>query len=312
MSGQRILLTGASGFVGRHLLADLTAAGFRLRIATRRPVDISPEVEQVVVGDLAEAIDWTAALAGVDAVVHGAGIAHAGPGIPEERYRRVNTEATIALARAAQGRVGRFVFLSSIRAQSGPVAPTVLTEADPPRPTDAYGRSKLAAEEALAALDLPWVALRPVLVYGEGVAGNMGALIRLARSPLPLPFGALHGERSLVAVETLAAAVRHVIALPAASRCAMIVADPAPVTIPMIITALRAGFGRPPGLLTVPKPVLAGLFQLAGRAESFTRLGSALAADAAALRRSGFAPLWPTEQGLRRLGARISGRRIPE
>ncbi|MFC7396050.1 NAD-dependent epimerase/dehydratase family protein [Chelatococcus sp. GCM10030263] len=312
MSGPRILLTGASGFVGRHLLADLAAAGYGVRVATRRRMVVPPGVEQVVVGDLAESVDWTTALAGVDAVVHGAGIAHAGPGIPEERYRRVNTDATVALARAAQGRVGRFVFISSIRAQSGPVAPTVLTEADPPQPTDPYGRSKLAAEQALAALDLPWVALRPVLVYGEGVAGNMGALIRLARSPLPLPFGALRGERSLVAVETLAAAIRHVIALPEAPRRAMIVADPAPVTIPVIITALRAGFARPPGLLSVPRPVLAGLFRLAGRSASFTRLGSALAADAAALRRCGFAPPWPTEEGLRRLAARLSGQRILE
>jgi UDP-glucose 4-epimerase len=312
MSNARILLTGASGFVGRHLLADLAAAGYRLRVATRRRMDVPPGIEQVVVGDLAEPVDWTTALAGVDAVVHGAGIAHAGPGIPEERYRRVNTEATVALARAAERRVNRFVFISSIRAQSGPVAPTVLTEADPPQPTDPYGRSKLAAEEALAELDLPWVALRPVLVYGEGVAGNMGALIRLARSPLPLPFGALRGERSLVAVETLAAAIRHVIALPEAPCRAMIVADPAPVTIPTIITALRAGFGRPSGLLSVPQPVLAGLFRLAGRSESFTRLGSALAADAAALRRCGFAPPWPTEEGLRRLGARLSGPRIRE
>jgi UDP-glucose 4-epimerase len=312
MSGARILLTGASGFVGRHLLADLTAAGYRLRVATRRRMDLPSGIEQVVVGDLAEPVDWTTALAGVDAVVHGAGIAHAGPGIPEERYRRVNTEATVALARAAEGRVSRFVFISSIRAQSGPVAPTVLTEDDPPQPTDAYGRSKLAAEQALAELDLPWVALRPVLVYGEGVAGNMGALIRLARSPLPLPFGALRGERSLVAVETLAAAIRHVIELPEAPRRAMIVADPAPVTIPTIITALRAGLGRPPGLVSVPAPVLAGLFRLAGRSASFTRLGSALAADAAALRRCGFAPPWPTEEGLRRLGARLCGPRIRE
>ena len=134
----------------------------------------------------------SAALAGVDAVIHSAGIAHAMSGVPEDDYRLLNTEATIRLAQAAQrAGVRRFVFLSSIRAQCGPVEDEVQTESMEPKPVDAYGRSKLAAEQGLATLDLDWVALRPVLVYGPGVKGNMAELIRLARSRLPLPFGGL-------------------------------------------------------------------------------------------------------------------------
>ena len=149
------------------------------------------------------------ALAGVDAVIHSAGIAHAMSGVPEDDYRLLNTEATIRLAQAAQ-RAGarRFVFLSSIRAQCGPVEDDVQTESMEPKPVDAYGRSKLAAEQGLATLDLDWVALRPVLVYGPGVKGNMAELIRLARSRLPLPFGGLTARRSLLSLDNLVAGDR--------------------------------------------------------------------------------------------------------
>src|SRR6202158_5981064 len=137
----------------------------------------------------------SAAFEGVDAVIHSAGLAHAMSGIPEDDYRVVNTEATIGLARAAR-RAGakRFVFLSSIRAQCGPAADTVLTETDDPNPTDAYGRSKLAAERGLAELDLDWVSLRAVLVYGAQVKGNMALLMRLAQLPYPLPIGSLRAR----------------------------------------------------------------------------------------------------------------------
>src|SRR3712207_4500344 len=144
------------------------------------------------------------ALAGVRAVIHSAGLAHGMSGLPEDDYRAINTEATVALARAA-ARAGarRFVFLSSIRAPSGPTAREVLTEDLEARPTDAYGRSKLDAERGLAEVGIDWVALRPVLVYGPGVKGNMAALLKLAKLALPLPLGGLTGRRSLLSVENL-------------------------------------------------------------------------------------------------------------
>src|SRR5215813_15621150 len=107
--------------------------------------------------------------------------------------------------------VRRFVFLSSIRAQSGPVANEVLTEDMEPRPTDAYGRSKLDAERGLADVSIDWVAMRPVLVYGPGVKGNMAALLKLAANPLPLPFRSLPGRRSLLSVDNLVVAVDTVL-----------------------------------------------------------------------------------------------------
>src|SRR5439155_21616081 len=137
----------------------------RLRVLLRRPSIVPLESASAVVGDLARPQNMTAALADVDAVIHSAGIAQAMSGLPEDDYRTLNTEATIALARAAErAGVRRFVFLSSIRAQSGPTTPDILTEEMEPEPTDPYGRSKLAAEQGLETTELDWTALRLVLV----------------------------------------------------------------------------------------------------------------------------------------------------
>src|SRR5438309_11224820 len=125
-----IALTGATGFIGQHLLRELPKRGYRLRVLLRRPSAVPMEAASAVVGDLARPQNMAAALADVDAVIHSAGVAHAMSGVPADDYRILNTEATIALARAAErARVRRFVFLSSIRAQVGPSAARVVTEA---------------------------------------------------------------------------------------------------------------------------------------------------------------------------------------
>jgi UDP-glucose 4-epimerase len=242
------------------------------------------------------------ALAGVDAVIHSAGLAHAMSGLPEDVYRAINTDATIGLARAA-ARAGarRFVFLSSIRAQSGPVASSVLTEGLPPEPTDMYGRSKLDAERGLAETAIDWVALRPVLVYGPGVKGNMAALLRLAQLPLPLPLGRLAGRRSLLSVDNLVDAIDVVLRAPAPLKRPLIVADPEPLTLPEMIAALRAGLGRKPGLVPVPSWLVDQAFRLTGRAEMYQRLAGSLVADPAALKALGWTPQVPTAAGLEAL-----------
>lgn len=305
MSGGRVLLTGASGFVGRHLLRDLAARGHQVRTAGRGPAPAMPGVEHVVIGDLSAPIDWRPVLDGVDHIVHGAGLAHADGDIPEERYQAVNTHATLALARAAQAAgVRRFVFLSSIRAQSGPSAMGALSEADPPAPTDAYGRSKLAAERGLAELDLDWVALRPVLVYGPGVKANMAALARLARLPVPLPLGALSAKRSLLAIENLTDAVAFALSETCPPRRAYIVADPEPLSVAEMLAAMRAGLGRGPGLVAVPPSLLATAARLAGREGAYERLANGLVASPAALISAGWRPPAETKAALARLAAR--------
>jgi UDP-glucose 4-epimerase len=299
-----IALTGATGFIGRQLLADLPRRGYRVRVLLRRPTELPPEATGAVVGDIARPQNMSAALRDVDAVIHSAGIAHAMSGRPEDDFRAINTEATIALARAAErAGVGRFVFLSSIRAQTGPTAEGVLDEDDPARPTDAYGRSKLEAEAGLAALGIDWVALRPVLVYGPGAKGNMAALIAAARSPWPLPLGAFKNRRSLVSVRNLAGAVDTVLRAPGELRRPLIVAEPEPLTTAEMVGALRRGLGRRAGLVPVP-PALVGLgLSMLGRREAFERLSGGLVASPAALTRLGWSPSVATRDGLAALTA---------
>jgi nucleoside-diphosphate-sugar epimerase len=299
-----VALTGATGFIGQHLLRELPKRGYRLRVLLRRPSVVPMECASAVVGDLARPQNMSAALADVDAVIHSAGIAHAMSGVPEDDYRVLNTEATIGLARAAR-RAGarRFVFLSSIRAQAGITADAVLTEDLEPRPTDAYGRSKLTAEQGLAALDVDWVALRLVLVYGPGVKGNMARLVGLARSPFPLPLGGLTAKRSLLALDNLAEAVHTALSATAPLRRPLIVADPEPMTIAEMLAAMRRGLGRRPGLIPVPHALLEAAFRAGGRQEMYARLASPLIADPSALMRLGWTPPVATEAGLAALAA---------
>ena len=294
-----IALTGATGFIGQHLLRELPKRGYRLRVLLRRPSIVPMESASAVVGDLARPQNMSAALADVDAVIHSAGLAHTMSGLPEDDYRVLNTEATIALARAAQ-RAGakRFVFLSSIRAQSGASADRVLTEDVAPQPTEAYGRSKLAAERGLAELALDWVALRLVLVYGPGVKGNMAELLRFARAPYPLPVGALQSRRSLLSLDNLVAAIDTVLAAPAPLRRPLIVSDIGAPTIPEMVAAVRRGLNRRPGLIPVPPALLETVARMAGRMEMYQRLAGSLVANPAALQRLGWTPPVATADGL--------------
>jgi len=296
----RILVTGASGFVGQALVNDMAAQGHRVRAAMRQPADIFPRrVEVVAVSDLARPLEWRPLLADIEVVVHLAGIAHARPDVAEELYDRVNRAATAALAAAAaKSRIQRLLFLSSIRAQTGAAADHVLTESDPPRPADAYGRSKLAAEEAIRAAGLPFTILRPALIYGPGVKGNLSSLMNVARSPWPLPFGAMCNRRSLLGRRNLIAAIHHVLNTPATINETYVVADPGPLTLADIVAALRAAQGRRPGLVPVPPLLLGRLLSALGRAHLWARLGGDSIVDPAKLLATGWRPATDTRTGL--------------
>src|SRR5262249_31926001 len=211
---------------------------------------------------------------------HSAGFTHGMSGVPEHAYRLLNTEATISLARAPR-RAGakRFLFLSSIRAQAGPTAVPVLPAAADPPPTAAVGRSTVGAERGLAELDLDWVSLRAALVYGPGVKGNIAQLMRLARSPFPLPLRSIGGRRSLLALENLAAAIEAVLITPETLRRPLIAADQEALTVGEMIAAMRDGLGRRPGLFPLPS-VLIGLFlRTSGQEQIYRRISGSLVAD---------------------------------
>jgi nucleoside-diphosphate-sugar epimerase len=300
----RVLVTGATGFCGRPLVAALADAGYAVRVAVRgAPSPPFAQAVEVVQADLAAPVDWASLLAGVDAVIHLAGIAHARARIPDERYDAINHQATATLARAAHaGGVQHVVFVSSVRAQSGSAADRVLTERDPPRPTDAYGRSKLAAEAAVAASGVPYTILRPVLIYGPGLKGNLAALARLAALPFPLPLAAFGNRRSLLGVDNLVGAIRFVLQNPATRGEAYLVADPQPVSFADIVTAFRAGHGRAPGLFRVPPRLVETAARLVGGADLWDRLGGELVVDPGKLMAAGWSPARDTKAALGALG----------
>lgn len=297
----RVFVTGADGFVGAAVCHALAETGHTVIAASRRPaVFSSPNIRGATMPDLAAPVDtetWTSLLAHADAVVHCAGLAHQPAGTPASIVRRINYEATMEIAIAAQSvGVSRFVFLSSIRAQIGASAEEILTEDTFDLPDGAYGQSKHAAEVALAALAMPVVVLRPTLVHGPAVKGNLAQLLHLARLPLPLPIGNLAGRRSLVSVRNLASAISFALAntLP---RGVYIVADDTPVTAGEIVSIWRRTMGRAPGIVTLPAPV----WTIAERfipARIVNRLGANLVASSAKLRAAGWQPITDTPQSL--------------
>jgi nucleoside-diphosphate-sugar epimerase len=301
MANSRLALTGGTGFIGQHLLRELTRRGYQVRVLLRRPTMLPADCTSAVIGDIARPQNMASALADVDAIIHSAGLSVAASGRPEDDYRVLNVEATIGLARSAQrAGVRRLVFLSSLRAQAGASDPRVLTEEMEPGPTDAFGRSKLAAEQGLADVGVDWVALRLATVYGPGVTGNMARLIRLARSRLPLPFGALTARRSLLSLDNLAAAIDCMLKVEGPLRRPLIAAEPQPLTVAEVVAAMRRGLGRRPGLMPVPATLLAAVLRATGRADAYERLAEPLVGDPSALLRLGWTPV-STPAGLEQL-----------
>jgi UDP-glucose 4-epimerase len=296
-----VLVTGASGFVGRPLVGALARAGYTVRAATRKQTASFPGgVERVLVPDFTEPVGWEPVVRGVDTVVHAAGLAHADTSeIPEARFDRINRVATEELcAAAARAGVRRIVFVSSIRAQVGPSATHPLQETDEPRPTDAYGRSKLAAETAVRACGVPFTILRPVVIYGPNARANIRSLVRLAKLPLPLPFAGLTSRRSLLGVDNLISVVLFALATPATAGETFLVADPHPATIQEIFTMLRRAQGRPPGLIHVPANVIRVALAAVGCGPLWHRIGRELVVDTGKLEAAGWRPPLDTYSGL--------------
>jgi UDP-glucose 4-epimerase len=177
----------------------------------------------------------------------------------------------------------------------------VLSETDDPKPSNAYGRSKLAAERGLAELDIDWVALRAALVYGPGVGGNIAQLVRLARSPFPLPLRSMSARHSLLALENLCAAVEAVLTTSGSLRRALITADVEALTVGEMIAAMRRGLGRSPKLFALPPVALELSLRAVGKQDLYGRLSGSLVADPSALIGLGWAPRLTTLDGLGQL-----------
>lgn len=287
-----VAVTGASGFVGRHLITRLQQAGYRVRAITRNPQQLasrSPGVQALAHPGFGPQANWQPLLADCSALIHCAGMAHVPLGASRaslQALRRVNVAGVRELARAAAYcGVRRMVFLSSIKAAGEWSAPDQpLQESDPPRPEDCYGLAKLAAEHHLERIArqmpaLQVTILRLPLVYGHGVKANFAALLRLARSGLPLPLGGIDNQRSLLYVGNLADAILTVLNRPARTGGLFHLSDGEAVATPALVRSIARAAGRPARLLPVPAGILQPLARLAGKAGVWQRLAGSLAVD---------------------------------
>lgn len=297
---RRVLITGASGFIGKRLIHAFAGRGFKVRAAARNPSAIiaASEVEKAAMPDLASPADWPALLDGMSHVVHLAGIAHAPGMLPDSLYRRINAEAVGELAETARGKVERLVFLSSVRAQAGLSAEHAITEKDTPQPTDAYGRSKLEAERLVEASGITFTVLRPAVVYGKGVKGNIAALATLAKTPMPLPFGGLDNRRSLLALDNLVSAISFVLDAETAADETFLVADAEPISVADLVAAMREGLGRPAQLMRVPQRAVRRLMQSVGKEADWERVSGSFVVDPTKLMGIGWSPAVTTHDGI--------------
>jgi len=305
-----IFLTGGSGFVGRALIDRLSAEpGCRLRLALRRDLPgLPPGMDVVRIEDISPSTDWQGALAGCDALVHAAARVHVmceSSVDPLAEFRRVNVAGTLKLAQeAARAGVKRFVFLSTVKVNGEETSIGKPFKADdPPQPLEAYAISKHEAEEGLKALaaqtGMEVVIIRPPLVYGPGVKANFHSMMVWLKRGVPLPLGAIHNKRSLVALDNLVDLLVTCLGHPAAANQTFLVSDGVDLSTTELLRHLGRALGRPARLIPVPAAWLAWGGRMLGREDLIRRLAGSLQVDIGKTRDLlGWAPKIPVERAL--------------
>jgi nucleoside-diphosphate-sugar epimerase len=315
-----VLLTGATGFIGGHLLPLLTGQSFSTTVAVRGNFSrlMADAIQIVRVGEIEGNTDWCEALQGIDTVIHLAARAHiinATTYQSEAEFFKVNTQGTINLVRQSiKAGVRHFIFLSSIGAMATQ-SDILLRETSPAQPDSPYGQSKLQAEQALIELatnsGMTWTIFRPTVVYGAGNPGNMERLMTLIKRSFPLPFRAIKNCRSFLYVGNLVDAIVTCIDHPKAVNQLFLVSDGQDVSTPELIRLIARQIGKPSKLLPVPPHLLKLLGQsgdslqnLTGRTIPFNsytidRLLGSLYVDSSYIQKTlDWKPPFTLEQGL--------------
>lgn len=318
-----ILITGATGFVGRAVCASLSGR-WAIRVSAPRIASLEPTPGvETIAKQLSAGEDWSDALAGVDVLVHCAARVHIMNDQTADflaQIHRVNVEGTLRLAeQAAVAGVRRFVFLSSIKANGEQTEAGQAFSADEaPKPGDPYGISKWQAEERLRDLatrsGMELVVIRPPLVYGPGVKANFETMMRWIWRGIPLPFGAVtNNRRSLVALDNLVDLVKICIDHPAAANQTFLVSDGEDLSTADLLKRLGRAMGRPVRLIAVPAGLLKLGAWLLRRPDLALRLTASLEADIGKTRRVlGWTPPIDVDEGLRRAAAHwIQSRNLP-
>lgn len=285
MGKLKILVTGATGFVGRRLCESLRSRGNEVvGLSRTRPVDWTGAF---VEADLSTQPDLKSSLSGVDAVVHLASRVHMGNESSHDLlpiYRKQVTEATLGLARVARAAgVRRFVYMSTVKAVGEKSEENPFRIDDQPRPSDPYGISKLEAETGLQQIALETglevAILRPPLVYGPGVKANFLALIRLVQKGFPLPLGSIRNRRSLVFVGNLVSAIETCLSAERVSSRPYFVADDEVFSTPELIFEIAKAIGRKPSLWPMPRTALTAIGSVLGQSGKVSRLTESLEID---------------------------------
>ena len=290
---QRLLITGATGFVGKALTDKLRSGGCSVVAAVRRePAVLGFDVESVKVGNISAQTDWLPALNKIDVVIHCAARAHiTNDSVADSlaEFRQVNTAATLNLARqAAEAGVRRFVFISSIKVNGELTEGVRFSSEDVFVPTDPYGLSKYEAEQGLLALaketGMEVVIIRPTLVYGSGVKGNFASLLKWMKTGVPLPFGAINNQRSLVALDNLVDFIIHCIDHPKAANEIFLISDGEDVSTTELLQKVSHAFGKRALLLPIPVSWMTLAAKLLGKADVANRLFGSLQVDSSKAR----------------------------
>lgn len=304
----RILVTGASGFVGRRLLPQLLSSGRAITVATRDPapsMHSDGAVRFVSIPAIGSDTDWREALSACSMVIHLAAQVP-GRGVDEKTFDEVNNRGTARLVeQAGASGVRSFIFMSSIFSLVDNAAKEPVNDFSSSVALSPYGLSKLAAEKHVAEFagsGRRGVSLRPPLVYGSTAKGNWRMLLKLAASPLPLPFGAVRNRRSLVSVDNLADAICSAVnAGDDAASGNFAVSENIAVSLEQIASLLRAGMGRSGKLLPVPPKLLEIALKAVGRTSMATSLLGDLVVNSQRFQESyGWSPAVETPEGIRR------------
>jgi nucleoside-diphosphate-sugar epimerase len=291
----KVLVTGANGFVGNSLVTQLLTNNFEVIGTVRSKDSILPDgVRRFLIPDISDQVDWNTMLEGVNVVIHTAARVHImvdAAADPLTEFRQVNMIATLNLARqAAKCGVQRFIFLSSIGVNDNNNT-RPFTELDKLNPQEPYAVSKWEAELGLLALaeetGMEVVIIRPPLVYGANAPGNFGSLVKWMSKGIPLPFGAIHNQRSLVALDNLVdfitlCADRE--KSPKAVNQVFLISDGEDVSTTTLLQKVARAFGKKPRLIPVPVWLMTFSAKLIGKGDMANRLFGSLQVDSSKAR----------------------------
>lgn len=309
---KRILITGATGFIGTQLLSVLREKPCILRCVLRHDSALanlsSRETEIVRIDGISSATNWHEALSGVDTVIHLAARVHVmeeTESDPLDAFRQVNTFGTQTLAeQAAQAGVKRFIYISTIKVNGEKTIAKSFSADDLPAPEDPYAISKLEAEQALIDIarttGMQVVMIRPPLVYGPGVKGNFLRLLKIIRRRLPLPLASINNRRSMVSLANLVDLIVNCLENPAAANRVFLVSDGIDWSTPELIQRLAGAMQQPCWLFAFPVGLLGIMARLTGKAAVFERLSDSLQLDiSSTVKTLGWTPRQSPDDALR-------------